>query len=119
MALRKRNYQGKAQRYFNEHIHDETDECLIWPFAKTGRGHGQVWMDGRSRYVHALACEMAHGPRPIGMIAVHGPCANPACFNPRHVSWGTHQQNNVADRIRDGIKPGGSGRGRKGETRKL
>jgi len=105
---------GDPFRYFIDHVTDQTDECIIWPFALVD-GYGQVTLLRRTFYVHALACEYANGPR-YRRLATHT-CRNRACFNPRHLAWGSHYTNSVTDRIRDGIKPGGSGRGHIGEKR--
>lgn len=94
--------------YFREHLYDQTDECMLWPYA-AARGYGQVWLDGRAQAVHVLACIAHHGPRPPGMEAAHGPCHNPRCWNGRHLSWRTTAQNHGEDRLRDGTHPRGEG----------
>lgn len=87
--------RGATQVYFWAHVDDDTNECIVWPFNKVGAGYGQITIDGHKRDVHVLACERHHGPRPPGMLAIHTPvvCHNRACFNWRHLSWGTLQQN--------------------------
>jgi hypothetical protein len=92
---------GRARRYFDEHVYDIIDECIVWPFSLRGGGYGQIHDGGRPTMVHHLACEIWHGPRPAGMWALHGPCNNKACFNGAHLYWGTPSRN-ALDRIRDG-----------------
>lgn len=95
-----RTPEGEALAYFEAHINDETDECMIWPYGRTDFGHGRVYIDGRYTYASTLACERAHGPRPSPQhLACHGACHNPACWNPRHVEWSTQNQ---LHRVRDG-----------------
>ena len=98
---------GVALAYFHAHVNDETDDCIVWPYARAASGHGRIRIKGISYGVHELACELHYGPRPAGMSAIHGPCHNPACFNWRHLSWGTHHRN-MLDRERDGTLPRGN-----------
>jgi hypothetical protein len=93
-------YYGEPERWFNEHINDETDECIIWPFDKNAAGYGVL----KRRGVSSLVCEIKYGPRPgtgREYDACHGPCKNKSCINYRHLSWGTKRQNQL-DRHRDG-----------------
>lgn len=84
----------------------ETDDCILWPYAKS-KGYGKFTVGGVRHYVHVHALERTVGPAPDGMVARHGPCHDPACFNPRHLMWGTRIQNQ-GDRRRDGTAPIGS-----------
>jgi hypothetical protein len=98
--------------YYLAHVDDVTDECILWPYGADGPGYGRLKINGRQESVHILACERHHGPRPVGMFALHAPviCHNPSCFNARggHVSWGTPAEN-MQDRLLDGT--GGTGEG--------
>jgi hypothetical protein len=93
---------GVPLAYYLAHVDDETEECINWPYAKS-KGYGTIWLDGRQRAVHALACERYHGPGQPGQIALHAPviCHNPACFNWRHLRWGS-RSDNTRDSILDG-----------------
>ena len=81
----------------------ETDDCVIWPYAKgSQRGYGQMYLPGnRKVYTHRMAL-IRRGimPQP-GQVARHGPCNLPACMNYRHLTWGTMVEN-AADKLRDG-----------------
>lgn len=91
---------GEQMAYFEAHVTQETDECMIWPYSHTEFGHGRIWVGGKHVYVSTLACEWAHGPRPSPKHeACHGPCHNPLCWNPRHIEWSTENQQH---RFRDG-----------------
>jgi hypothetical protein len=79
----------------------ETDDCVVWPHARTSKGYGSVRYLGRQRLTHRLALSLATGGDRPGVQAAHGPCHNPACMNVRHLSWKTGAQN-LADRDRDG-----------------
>lgn len=94
--------QGVPLAFFQEHLFTLTDDCKVWPFAKSVGGYGRLYVDGRMQSVHTLACTAWHGPmRPPRTQAAHGPCHNPACFNGSHLSWKTPVEN-AKDRRRDG-----------------
>lgn len=82
----------------------ELDECALWPFATDRAGYGRLSVKGRPIGAHVLACERLHGPRPDGLQVRHWHCGNPACFNARHLRWGTAGENH-ADAVRHGSQP--------------
>jgi len=84
-------------------IEFDTEECIIWPFAQTTQGYGLVIINGVRCLAHRVACAIVHGePLEPTMDAAHGPCHNRLCFNPKHISWETRQEN-ILDRYRDNI----------------
>jgi HNH endonuclease len=96
---------GHVLEWFRQQIHDETDECLIWPFSVDGHGYGHFQIDGKMWRVTILVCELRYGPKPTPKHeAAHGPCNNPTCFNYRHLSWKTHRENSL-DKHRDKTMP--------------
>lgn len=104
---------GEPLAYYLDHVEDDTDDCIIWPYAITA-GYGTVRLNGRRQYVHVLACEQHYGPKPVpGMWVAHAPviCHNPLCFNWRHLRWATLQEN-LADRFIDQTTPAGEANGR-------
>lgn len=93
---------GAPMAYFHEQMARETNECIVWPYGLGRGGYGSIRVGDRKVPVHRYACELTYGPPgDPDMQAAHGPCHNPACFNPRHLSWKT-RKGNAADRYRDG-----------------
>jgi hypothetical protein len=79
--------RGEAIAYYLNHVDLDTDECITWPYSSTNGGrNGTVWLDGKVRSVHVMACERHHGPRPEGALVAHL-CSNKLCFNRRHLAW--------------------------------
>lgn len=74
----------------------ETDDCILWPFARYKHGHGMVNYGGTmmraSRAVLLIAGRVPANPKDH---AAHKPiiCHNPACVNPRHLDFVSAQEN--------------------------
>ena len=66
--------------------------CLEWTGAKSRKGYGNLFVDGKSYLAHRLAYEAWVGPIPDGLWVLHS-CDNPPCINPEHLRVGTHQDN--------------------------
>lgn len=91
---------GAPLAFIEQAAASATDECIIWPFARTSDGYGTT----NGTTAHRLALTMAGGPPPgPGMGAAHAPgiCHNRACVNPRHLRWAT-QVDNESDKLVDG-----------------
>lgn len=88
----------------------KTPGCWLWTGAKHPTGHGMfVAFGGRVVPSHAFALELQIGyPTPEGKEACHR-CDNPPCVNPRHIYYGTRQEN-VDDAWARGRYPIGSAR---------
>lgn len=102
----------KSFRYMEEWLSIESDDCFTWPFY-THKGYAKIKIDGKPLYCHQIACERANGPKPFEKAVVRHLCGNghEGCFNPKHVVWGTYQENSD-DRVLMGRSPKGEAHGR-------
>lgn len=88
---------GEPERFLREVILAyDGDECLTWPYAKTGKGYGWI---GKS-LVSRLVCEEIYGPPPTPDHQAAHSCGNGhlACCAKGHLSWKTSVENQ-ADRL--------------------
>ena len=94
----------------------DSDECLIWPFAKDGSGYGQVRRNGKKHLAHRIVCEREHGPPPTPKHDAAHLCGKGhlGCVNRHHLEWKTRAENQ-ADRVLHGT----SNRGERSSTAKL
>ncbi len=88
------------------------DDCLVWPFGRSGAGYGMVYYDGRKRLVHRVVCDIKHGPPPTPSHEAAHSCGrgHDGCCNPNHVAWKTHREN-VADQLIHGTRNRGERQG--------
>ncbi len=81
------------------------DACWVWKGRKWRHGYGRLMWHGSLIAAHRLAAILVHGRPPTpDHFACHR-CDNPPCCNPRHLWWGTHQENT------DDMHAKGRGRG--------
>lgn len=89
--------RGEAETFLASAVGRRTEDCILWPFAKTPKGYGRY----KSTYAHRLACTLRHGkPSALGMDAAHN-CHQPSCINGNHLRWDT-RAGNLADMVSDG-----------------
>lgn len=77
--------------------------CLIWLGACNSEGYGHTMIKRKTKKIHRLVWERAHGPIPDGFEVMHS-CDIPACVRIDHLALGTHSEN-IADMHRKGRGP--------------
>ena len=96
----------ETERFINDAVGHTGDDCLVWPFYRDAQGYGRSSHPAiKTRLAHRIICTLAHGEPDCGTPVVRHLCGNGqgGCVNPRHLAWGTHQQNSD-DKIDHGTK---------------
>ena len=96
-----RSPAGAALAWIKNVADNPPEGCAVWPFPTNDTGYGQLRWEGGKIAAHRLALVLHSGRNPRELFASHGPCHNPVCCNPLHLSWQTPKEN-TADRLRDG-----------------
>lgn len=74
------------------------NSCWEWQGSRTAGGYGNTGGHGYPHSLaHRVAWELARGPIPDGLWALHH-CDNPPCCNPDHLYLGVHAEN-IRDRV--------------------
>lgn len=72
-------------------------DCWPWNGVLNDQGYGLLYThrNGFRQYLraHVVLWESLNGPVFPGLVVMHS-CNNPACCNPKHLSVGTHKENN-------------------------
>jgi len=104
LAGRYRAPNGEPQRYLSDVVlAHKSDECLIWPYARDGKGYAAVVIDGVTVVAPRMVCESVNGPPPTPEHETAHSCGrgHEGCINPGHLRWATREENQ-GDRIEHG-----------------
>ena len=99
-----RRYRAKdIQKFAADLVANPPNECVLWPFTVYQRSQRpRMTYQGRDM-IASRAILMMYTDKGIdtSLFACHGPCNDISCVNPRHLYWGTPEQN-MQDKRRDG-----------------
>lgn len=94
---------GEPEQFFQQVLLMDTEDCILWPFAKA-HGYGVMQLPDKTiGLVHVRACLAVHGssenPEYIALHSCHQ--GHLGCCNPKHLYWGSRSQN-MTDAIEAG-----------------
>jgi hypothetical protein len=83
---------GEPQAFLDVSLLMETDECILWPYARNPQGYGMILHKG---LVTRIVCEKVNGFPPTDKHEAAHSCGNGhlGCINKRHLSWKTRLEN--------------------------
>lgn len=100
-----REYRNVALDWIMQaHASIATDECVIWPFGRTGNGYGALKKKQKQLSAHRVMCELRNGPPPPDRPFACHSCGHGknGCVNPAHLYWGS-PKDNATDAIAHGV----------------
>jgi hypothetical protein len=101
-------------RFWRQVLIGGRDECWLWRGDTVKFGHGSFrHRTLKIHLAHVFSYVLATGELPNGRWVLHS-CDNPPCVNPRHLRWGSHQDN-----MRDMVERGNSTKGERSASAKL
>lgn len=87
---------GEATKFLFSALSHNSDECLLWEYARNNNGYGIVRVPGYTTTLpHRIVCMIVHGLPPTGKHQAAHTCGNGhnGCINYRHLVWKTATEN--------------------------
>jgi len=92
----------KEKERFMKYVNVTDNGCWEWKSNLAVTGYGNFFFRGKTTTSHRASYLLfKQKDIPPGYLILHS-CKTKSCCNPEHLTAGTRQQNNGADRVRDG-----------------
>lgn len=76
---------------------DKDTNCWLWQGEKNREGYGKITFNGKKRLVHRLSAMLFHGydlnSYETAGLQINHTCKHRNCYNPSHLTIGTHRDN--------------------------
>jgi hypothetical protein len=102
-----RTRPGEPKEFIDKAVDYAGSDCLIWPYALTSHGYGNIRYPGIPGTAARVVCTLAHGTAPHDKPHVAHWCGNRPCIAPTHLRWATPSDNRI-DRLRHGTESRGT-----------
>ncbi len=96
---------GEPERFLREVVMPyEGTDCLIWPYARNGRGYAHLLVDGQNQLVQRIVCRERRGQPPTPEHQAAHSCGRgrSGCVAGKHLDWKTHAENDADKDIHGG-----------------
>ncbi len=95
-------YTALPDRFWSHVAEPNENGCWLWTKTIDRHGYARYWATERKQYdlAHRRSAKDFHGPIPDNSQVLHH-CDTPLCVNPKHLYFGTHQDN-MRDMVRRG-----------------